>query len=180
MTTVERPFPGKTVKIKPEQQRDSGFLFFRSGNHYRLAAIECAGKFRDPIVAFNEAEQWGILHDPVCNLIGHAAELYLKAFLLAKGRTSKELKNKGLGHNLLNLYSASEQEGLVLDEEYVDALASLSSDYGEPPYIFRYPDIGKRKLNFLHGLFELLDALRDATFPTVRNHARSLGTPVEE
>lgn len=180
MTTVERPFPGKTVKIKPEQQRDSGFLLFRSGNHYRLAAIECGGKFRDPIVAFNEAEKWAILHDPVCNLIGHAAELYLKAFLMAKGRTPKELKDKKLGHNLLNLYKASEQEGLALDEEYVDALASLSSDYGEPPYVFRYPELGKRKLNFLDGLFLLLDALRGAAFPTVNQRARSLGTAVEE
>lgn len=180
MTEDGRAFPGKNVKISPAQQLESGFLFFRTGNQYRQAAIECGGRFRDPLVAFNKAEEWGILHDPVCNLIGHAAELYLKAFLLAKGRSPKDLAKRDLGHNLMNLYEASEQEGLLLDGENVDALASLSQEYGEAPYIFRYPGLGKRKLNFLDGLFDLMDALRDAAFPTVNNRARSMGTPVDD
>ena len=179
MIEDDRAFPGKTVKISPEKQLESGFLFFRTGNHYRQAAIECGGQFRDALVAFNKAEEWAVLHDPVCNLIGHAAELYLKAFLLANGRTPKDLAKKDLGHNLMRLYEASKLEGLILDSDSVDALASLSPEYGEFPYIFRYPELGKRKLNFLDGLFLLLDALRDAAFPTVNQRARSLGTPVD-
>ncbi|WP_313197203.1 hypothetical protein [Rhizobium sp.] len=179
MTDSSRAFPGKEVRISPAQQLESGFLFFRTGNQYRHAAMECGSRFRDPLVAFNAAEEWGILHDPVCNLIGHSAELYLKAFLLAKGKTPKDLAKRDLGHNLMKLYEASKQEGLVLDSDSVDALASLSPEYGEAPYIFRYPELGKRKLNFLEGLFRLLDALRDAAFPTVNERARSLGTPVE-
>jgi len=176
----KRAFPGKSVKISPSQQLDSGFLFFRTGNQYRQAAIECGGRFRDPLVASNEAETWGILHDPVCNLIGHAVELYLKAFLLATGKSAKDLAKRDLGHNLMNLFKASEPEGLKLDADHVDALASLSQEYGEAPYIFRYPGLGKRNLNFLHGLFDLMDALRDAAFPTVNYRAKSLGTPVDD
>lgn len=86
VTVDSRAYPGKTVKISPEQQLVSGLLFFRTGNQYRQAAIECGARYRDPLVAFNNAEEWAVLHDPVCNLVGHAAELYLKAFLLAKGR----------------------------------------------------------------------------------------------
>lgn len=80
----------------------------------------------------------------------------------------------------MNLYNASAMDGLVLDGDHVDAIATLSAEYGEAPYIFRYPKLGKRKLNFLDGLFSLLDALRDATFGTVNNRARSMGTPVDD
>ncbi len=30
------------------------------------------------------------------------------------------------------------------------------------------------------GLFDFVDALRDAAFPTVRNRARAMGTPVDD
>lgn len=174
------PFPGRVVRVSPDQQLESGLVFFHTGDQYRQAAIRCGGEFQDPVVLLNNAEEWALLHDPVCNLAGHALELYLKAYLLAKGRSAKELARRPFGHNLVELCLASQNEGLVLSPESVDAIASLSRDYGEAPYVFRYPVVGKRRLNILEGLVELMDEMRQATFPSVNKRARSLGTPVEE
>ncbi|GGE05305.1 HEPN domain-containing protein [Gemmobacter megaterium] len=176
--TDERAHPGQTVKISPEQQRESGLLFFRSGNQYRKAAIDGAEKYRDPLAAFKEAEGWATIHDPVCNLLGHAAELYLKAFLIAKGVPVTDLAKKPFGHDLGNLCKEAVSRGLVLDAEYAEGLTEFARDYGMAPYTFRYPDIGRRKLNFPDLLIEMIDALRDAAFDTVNQKARSLGTPI--
>ena len=67
---------------------------------------------------------------------------------------------------------------LVLDAEYAEGLAEFAKDYGMAPYTFRYPDIGRWKLNFLDLVIEMIDALRSAAFDTVNQKARYLGTPV--
>jgi hypothetical protein len=61
------------------------------------------------------------------NLYGIAIELALKAFLLAKGMTTKELEKKNtLGHNLEALLNCSEERGL---REYIDVSAEVRSHF---------------------------------------------------
>lgn len=159
------PYPGKEVRISPEQQRDSGFLFFKSGNQYRKAALVCADPYKDWLHAFDEAEGWATIHDPVCNLLGHAAELYLKAFLIASGMDVKALAKRPFGHDLGKLCREAVRHGFEVDPEYIEAMDSFAEDYGMAPYKFRYPDIGKRQINFFHLLLEMVDAIRGAAFP---------------
>ncbi|MAZ86053.1 MAG: hypothetical protein CL693_00195 [Cellvibrionaceae bacterium] len=72
-----------------------------------LAADDVMGK--DPLVA----------PVPVLYLMGHALELYLKAYLRHNGRSMRNLKN--LGHNLVKCHQRAQELGL-------DEVVAFSSD----------------------------------------------------
>lgn len=58
---------------------------------------------------------------PIRALFHHAAELYLKAFLLHAGVTAAQLR-KAEGHNYERLAEEAQRSGLGLAAEFVDAL----------------------------------------------------------
>ena len=88
-------------------------------------------------------------------------ELALKAFLLAKGRTRKELKEK-LGHNLAALLATAEQERLadhVPVSPDIRHQVALANDYYQTRAL-EYFDLGKA----LRGFKGLPDVVSVDTF----------------
>jgi hypothetical protein len=59
--------------------------------------------------------------DPPWYLYSHAVELFLKAFMRAKGMSPRDLKQK-YGHKLVPLGEAAEKNGLLVDDEVRDVL----------------------------------------------------------
>lgn len=177
--TKSSPHAGRVVKVSPEEQIQSGWALFKMAEQYRSVAIKAAGNFLDPLHTFNQAEEWASTHDPICNLFGHAAELYLKAFLTAN-ECNKTLSGGGLGHKLDKLLSEAERLGLSLPADSVESLKSLNIFFGSQPYRLRYPSLGKRKIFFPHDLLEMCDNLREKIYPAVNYKSRLIGQVVEE
>jgi hypothetical protein len=61
---------------------------------------------------------------PVRSLFHHAAELYLKAFLLRSGMTPAQLRS-GAGHDYEKLVEDAQDRGLVLASQFADTLRAL-------------------------------------------------------
>jgi hypothetical protein len=61
---------------------------------------------------------------PIRALLHHAAELYLKAFLLRAGTTPAQLRARN-GHDYERLVEDAQDRGLVLASEFVDTLKEL-------------------------------------------------------
>lgn len=175
----DRPYPGQWVKLSPEVQQKSGRLFFNGAMNYKKAAIECCPDLHDPIKAINRDGEWAALHDPICNLYCHSIELMLKAFLIANDVDEAVLSRKPFGHDLSALARKAISHGLVLTDDQIESIEHLTLSFGKQPYIFRYPRLGKRNLNFFHHILELVDKIADATFPAVNRKARSMGVPVD-
>lgn len=55
-------------------------------------------------------------HDPIWYLYTHAVELFLKAYLRAKGATEDDLRKK-YGHKVSTLAADAEKDGLHFDDE---------------------------------------------------------------
>lgn len=103
-------------------------------------------------LVFNEWDLWfrrGFTHQQIRNLIEpqnflfiHTVELYLKAFLILKGKTAQELKSKKFGHQLNVLREACVQYDEKFftsdDIKYIDMCAgSVKNFYGS-----KYPEGG--------------------------------------
>ena len=75
-------------------------------------------------------------------LLGHALELYLKAFLLSKGFRHSELKNK-YGHHLNRLLSTADKAGLHtllrISPELSEAVDSFSAIYSKKRFEYFEP-----------------------------------------
>ncbi len=85
---------------------------------------------------------------PTYYLIGHAAELFLKAYLSTKGVPVKELK--GAGHDLSKLLTSAKQRDFPLVDD-LPQLTMLSLMYNQKRFEYR----GRRKLELpsLEALF---------------------------
>lgn len=92
--------PTKHMKVLRSQ------AFFRFGEEFHAVAIKAGS----PLVR--------------AYLLGQAVELYLKAFLLATGDTSADVKDK-YRHNLVRLLNAAEAKGVNV---YVGVSAELKKD----------------------------------------------------
>jgi len=174
-----RPYPDQLVKLSPEVQQQSGYLFFCGAMNYKKAAAECCPELLNPIKAINSNE-WVALHDPICNLYCHSIELMLKAFLIAHGVQEAALARKPYGHDLATLMRDARSFGLELTQDQIESIDHLALSYGKQPYVFRYPTLGKKNLNFFHLMLELVEDVAKATFPMVVRKARSMGVPVDE
>jgi len=161
------------VKVTPEQQLASGWLLFQKAEQYRAVANQASANFHDPIDTLNKTEEWAFIHDPVCNLFGHAVELYIKSYLRAK-ECPKKLEGASLGHNLNALLEEACDYGASLRDETRENIIELN-EYFSRPYRLRYPSLGKAQLFFPAGLSDMCDDLRKSLFPSVNERARSLG-----
>lgn len=79
------------------------------------------------------------LHSTAYFAVGHAIELFLKAFLLARGVSETELKNV-VGHDLKEAINRARQTGLHF--AFSNELAAFSDYHNKG--LFRYPQ-GKRE-----------------------------------
>jgi hypothetical protein len=78
---------------------------------------------------------------PAYYLLGHSIELSLKAFLLARGVTFKELKSKKYGHDLMALLSAARRHRLgtevPLKARDIGLIQLLNFEYVAKRYEYR-------------------------------------------
>lgn len=101
---------------------------------------------------------------PIRALLHHAAELYLKAFLLRSGTTPAELRDKK-GHDYEKLVDDALKRGLVLAPGFVQTLAVLQL-FGAFSRA-RYPSVGIQMDIGLEDLNGLCNALAPAIGPQV-------------
>lgn len=99
---------------------------------------------------------------PAYYLIGHAIELTLKAFLVARGVTVRELRNPKLyGHNLVALLARARKHRLgqfvKLGRAEVKAIALLNEQYASKR--FEYIETGAFSLPPFSGLVFLATAM---------------------
>lgn len=93
--------------------------------------------------------------DPVLFLYCHAVELFLKAFLRAKGMTAKVLRGE-YGHKIIEIANEAKNQGLVIDDRnacligLIDAMDTLTLRY------IRIGAIKRVDLNDLDGLCRYL------------------------
>ena len=73
---------------------------------------------------------------PLHMLGGFALELYLKAWLLGSGRSSKDVR--GYGHDIKNLYDDAKTDGL----REIDKLKEMKDHFADPHSDFTYRYIG--------------------------------------
>lgn len=173
----EQPYPGLTVTLSPEVQRDSGYLFFVAAKNYLAAAEKCCDGLLKPNDLIHSPE-WTVLHDPVLNLFCHAIELMLKGYLIANGIPEMALA-KNYGHDLAKLEREARALGLRLDQDQVESIEYLASEYGKQPYRFRYPGLEGRSLSFFDQVLALVKQIGQATYPSVVRKARSMGIPID-
>ena len=103
---------------------------------------------------------------PCMMLIGHAIELYLKAWLASEGYGEKKLQNRPFGHNLRSLYEEARKMGLPeppmpVQQSIHDLVESYEIDHRE--FKFRYLQEGWRfevpKMDLLFQIFVMLDGV---------------------
>ncbi|ROU07055.1 hypothetical protein D9T17_11145 [Lysobacter enzymogenes] len=85
---------------------------------------------------------------PAFQLIGQSFELALKAFLLFKGVSLKDLRSKALGHDLVALWKRADAEGIGLVYTHADLAAGVI-DLLNPHYMaheFRYIVTGTKTI----------------------------------
>jgi hypothetical protein len=111
---------------------------------------------------------------PIRSLFHHAAELYLKAFLLHAGMTAAQLRTRE-GHDYERLVEEAQKRGLGLAPEFVDTLRALQDlgAFGRA----RYPSVGSEKLVTPKRLNDLCNTLAPlvglpvfGTIPPARAH----------
>jgi HEPN domain-containing protein len=89
-----------------------------------IGLYNCAVSYHAAARALAESEVRSWMPDmPVASLYFHAVELYLKALLLFKGISAKELKS--IGHNLKRLARKAHDFGLPFDEADLDAIGLI-------------------------------------------------------
>jgi hypothetical protein len=82
----------------------------------------------------------------------HAIELTLKAFLIARGFTGKELKGKSFGHDLNKIYAAANAHGLKLETANAAELIAWSSGWHSEGVKIRYQFAEQRTLPLCDAL----------------------------
>jgi hypothetical protein len=90
-------------------------LYFMTARAYHASARSL---MKNPIPRLGHREA------PIRALLHHAAELYLKAFLLHSGMTPAQLRGRN-GHDYEQLVEDAQDRGLVLASEFVDTLKVL-------------------------------------------------------
>lgn len=87
-------------------------------NNRPLGIFNYAESYREAAKVLNYAELRTTHPDaPIQFLTNHAVELYLKAFLHAKGISEHDLSKRPFGHQLLNLIWEAKKRGLCPHEE---------------------------------------------------------------
>ena len=98
---------------------------------------------------------------PAYYLWGHSIELSLKVFLIGKGITLSELKNRVLGHNLTALWERAKSLGIErqihLYPADVGVIKVLSEDYADKK--FEYAETNEFRLPFTHRTKRTADRL---------------------
>ena len=146
MTSDQNPPRNVVLSIAPATINLSCYGFLRVGRDFRSAALSFDNGGEFSIVPY-------FLHS-------QAIELGLKAFLLLKGATRRELKQRPYGHNLINLLEGCRQRGLeeflVLDGLDIEVIRVANSFYdgGEAGKRFQYFDVYTAVTGF-KGLPEL-------------------------
>lgn len=86
-----------------------------------------ANSYRQAALALREAKAPGTHPEsPVLFLMNHAVELYLKAYLHAKGISERDLSKRPYSHNLIELIWAAKQRGLTPKEETYSVVRVLN------------------------------------------------------
>jgi hypothetical protein len=85
----------------------------------------------------------------------HAIELGIKAFLAGKGYTEEKLRNKPLGHNLVELHKEARAQGLVLVTPHAHELIEWINEWHCDDVKIRYEFIEDRTLPMCEVLFPL-------------------------
>jgi hypothetical protein len=102
---------------------------------------------------------------PCMMLLGHAIEVYLKAWLSAHGYAPDTLRRSPFGHDLRRLYEEARQQGLPEppmppQHSFNDLVESYEKDHGD--YSLRYPQEGWTfavpKVDALFAIFNALDS----------------------
>jgi hypothetical protein len=103
----------------------------------------------------------------------HAIELALKAFLIARGFTEKELKGKSFGHDLNKLYAAAKARGLKLETPNADELITWSNEWHSEGVKIRYQFAEQRTLPLCDALgpiaSEIIDKIIWSNHVTILN-----------
>lgn len=108
----------KELKAAVQAEADAGTtpqLFFITARAYHASA---RWLMKNPIPRLGHREA------PIRALLHHAAELYLKAFLLHSGMTPAQLRGRN-GHDYEKLVEDAQDRGLMLASEFVDTLKVL-------------------------------------------------------
>ncbi len=101
---------------------------------------------------------------PFCANALHAAELYLKAFLLCNGVSIKTLQNK-YGHDLVRLYKDCKEEGLnIISKTYSGIEYLNTTNEGQ---FWRYPVIGGFSPPAERAIKQMLVDIKEAVKPSV-------------
>jgi|GEM_PF-6199349 len=127
------------------------FAFWSLGNEYFEAAN----------VLFNTPPTRVNYNLIIYYLLGHAAELYSKAYLNQKGVTTKELRTT-YRHNLKKLIKQCEKLGLKSETEGFEAILALSTIYNAKGMEYR----GNKKEAFPNkaDLLKQVNKLGDLSF----------------
>lgn len=99
-------------------------------------------------------------------LLGHAAELFLKAFLIANDMQLEQLKVKG--HNLIALVRAAHEHGLS-DKFQFEAVRALSPMYEAK--VLEYRDQKSKNFPLIDDLLHEVNQLSDISFPNFSHGA---------
>ena len=99
-----------------ERPEDVSMAFFNYAHSYASSAHTLG--VADVIATHADA--------PISFLYFHAIELYLKAFLIARGLTERDLRKREYGHNLCCLANEAEIRGLALTETDKRVILHLS------------------------------------------------------
>ena len=148
MTTNFRATASSTTRLTPiglDDPTGQGLAMA-----YKIGAGECLGAARELL-------KHPIYSDGTGNYIIalHAIELALKAFLVARGYTEKELKGKSFGHDLNKLYAAAKRHGLKLETPNADELIAWSNEWHAEGVKIRYEFARQRALPLCETLVNL-------------------------
>jgi hypothetical protein len=122
-------------------------LHFLTGRAYHASARSL---MRNPIPRLAHGDA------PIRALFHHAAELYLKAFLLRAGMTPTKLRQSA-GHDYERLIEAAQEHGLELAPDWVDVLKTLQAIGAFSRA--RYQSFGAQTTVVLQRLSDLCNAL---------------------
>ena len=137
--------------------RTTPYGMWRYGNDFRIAAV---------IVIAELNEKYFM---PYYFLIGQSIELLLKAYLMGRGVTILELKNK-FGHNLKKLLRESQKQELHnivnLQQKHHSVIHLLNMEYLDRR--FQYMQSGTMYLPEIQFVQEAADMLSDGLEPFCR------------
>jgi hypothetical protein len=120
----------------------------------------------------HESEEWKV-NGPTYYLLGHATEVVLKAFLLARGDSLGKLK-KRYGHDIAKVarrvIAAKHNSVSPLVQEYLSEIELLSTYYKAKEFEYRvtgaktYPT-KERLIAFLQSVIPLIEPVAYSVFP---------------